>query len=28
VTKVLNENIRLNWYLLKNKDVNFKVIHR
>jgi hypothetical protein len=24
----LNENIRLNWYLLRKINVNFKVIHR
>jgi hypothetical protein len=25
---VLNKNIRLNWYLLKKIDVNFKVLYR
>ena len=28
VNKVLNKNIRLNWYLLEKIDVNFKVLYR
>lgn len=27
VNKILNGNIRLNWYLLKNSNVNFKVLY-